>query len=125
MAGPTLEASEVLAEYERHLVSVRDLAPHTVRTYLGDVTGLLDHADRMGRSRVTDLDLRTLRSWLAQQQVTGDRGRHWLVERPRSASSPRGSPAPGASRRTSDPACVHPRHDKPFPPYCGRTKPRS
>jgi integrase/recombinase XerC len=71
MAGPTLEASEVLAEYERHLVSERDLAPHTVRAYLGDVTGLLDHADRMGRSRVTDLDLRTLRSWLAQQQVTG------------------------------------------------------
>src|SRR5690242_6089302 len=69
MAGLTSEA-EVLAEYERHLVSERDLAPHTVRAYLADIGGLLEHADRMGRG-VADLDLRTLRSWLARQQVTG------------------------------------------------------
>ena len=33
----------LLGDYERHLVSERDLAPHTVRAYLGDITGLLDH----------------------------------------------------------------------------------
>ena len=61
----------VLADYERHLVSERDLAPHTVRAYLSDVAGLLDHAARLGVDDVAALDLRTLRSWLARQQVTG------------------------------------------------------
>jgi integrase/recombinase XerC len=61
----------VLADYERHLVSQRDLALHTVRAYLSDVAGLLDHAARLGIDDVAALDLRTLRSWLARQQVTG------------------------------------------------------
>ena len=61
----------VLADYERHLVSERDLTPHTVRAYLGDVAGILEHARRMGSADVTELDLRTLRSWLAQQQTLG------------------------------------------------------
>jgi integrase/recombinase XerC len=72
--------TRVLADYERHLVSERDLAPHTVRAYLADVGGLLEHADRMGRTDVADLDLRTLRSWLAHQQVTG-RSRATLARR--------------------------------------------
>ena len=63
--------SRVLADYERHLVSERDLTPHTVRAYLGDVAGLLDHAHRMGFDEVADLDLPTLRSWLAKQQTLG------------------------------------------------------
>ena len=63
--------ARVLGGYERHLVSERDLAPHTVRAYLGDVAGLLDHAGRLGLVDVTELDLRTLRSWLAKQQTTG------------------------------------------------------
>jgi integrase/recombinase XerC len=70
----------VLADYERHLVSERDLAPHTVRAYLADVSGLLEHAGRMGRDDLTDLDLQTLRSWLAHQQVTG-RSRTTLARR--------------------------------------------
>lgn len=61
----------VLADYERHLVSERDLTPHTVRAYLGDVSSLLDHCARLGQGDVTDLDLRTLRSWLARLQTTG------------------------------------------------------
>jgi len=80
MTGATRDKPAVLAEYERHLVSERDLTPHTVRAYLADVAGLLEHADRMGRTQVTDLDLRTLRSWLAQQQVTG-RSRTTLARR--------------------------------------------
>ncbi len=71
MTSTTRDVPLVLAEYERHLVSERDLAPHTVRAYLADVAGLLEHAGRMGRGDVSDLDLRTLRSWLAHQQVTG------------------------------------------------------
>src|SRR6478752_332532 len=61
----------LLGDYERHLVSERDLAPHTVRAYLGDVAGLLDHCQRLGVTDVTDLDLRALRSWLARLQTTG------------------------------------------------------
>jgi integrase/recombinase XerC len=80
MAGATRDKPAVLVEYERHLVSERDLTPHTVRAYLADVAGLLEHAARMGRTQVTDLDLRTLRSWLAHQQVTG-RSRTTLARR--------------------------------------------
>lgn len=61
----------VLARYERHLVSERDLAPHTVTAYLGDISGLLDHAARLGLGGPDELDLRTLRSWLARQQTSG------------------------------------------------------
>jgi len=60
-----------LAAYERHLASERDLTPHTVRAYLGDVAGLLEHATALGHVDVTTLDIRTLRSWLARQQTLG------------------------------------------------------
>ncbi len=63
--------ARVLADYERHLVSERDLTPHTVRAYLADVAGLLEHASRMGQAQPGEVDLRTLRSWLARQQSTG------------------------------------------------------
>ncbi|MEX0426430.1 tyrosine recombinase XerC [Nocardioides sp. DS6] len=86
-AGETEEAAvlpETLArtvgEYERHLVSERDLTSHSVRAYVGDVTGLLEHAARLGLSDVADLDLRTLRSWLAKQQSLG-RSRTTLARR--------------------------------------------
>lgn len=63
--------ARVLADYERHLASERDLTPHTVRAYTTDVAGLLEHAARLGHSDVADLDLRALRSWLAKQQTLG------------------------------------------------------
>lgn len=63
---------KVLGEYERHLTSERDLTSHTVRAYIGDLTGLLDHAQRLGFDDVSELDLRTLRSWLAKQQSLGN-----------------------------------------------------
>jgi len=63
--------ARVLADYERHLVAERDLAVHTVRAYLADLAGLLEHAARLGHTDVDRLDLRTLRSWLAKQQTLG------------------------------------------------------
>ncbi len=60
-----------LGDYERHLASERNLTAHTVRAYIGDVAGLLDHAARLGMTDVGELDLRTLRSWLAKQQSMG------------------------------------------------------
>lgn len=70
----------MLAEYERHLISERDLTAHTVRAYLGDIASLLDHAGRLGIDNPADLDLRSLRSWLAKQQTTG-RSRTTLARR--------------------------------------------
>ena len=63
--------AEALAAYERHLVSERDLTPHTVRAYMGDVAGMLEHAAMLGHTEVGSLDVRTLRSWLAKQQTMG------------------------------------------------------
>jgi integrase/recombinase XerC len=60
-----------LAAYERHLVSERDLTPHTVRAYVGDIRSMLEQAVRLGHADVATLDLRTLRSWLATQQTLG------------------------------------------------------
>ncbi len=69
-----------LGDYERHLVSERDLSAHTVRAYIGDLASLLTHASRMGHRDVGTLDLRTLRSWLALQQTSG-RSRTTLARR--------------------------------------------
>ena len=63
--------AEALAGYERHLVSERDLTPHTVRAYLADIAGLLAHAARLGHLDVGSLDVGVLRSWLANQQSRG------------------------------------------------------
>ncbi|WP_175582700.1 tyrosine recombinase XerC [Nocardioides guangzhouensis] len=72
--------ARVLGDYERHLTSERDLTGHSVRAYVGDIAGLLDHAARLGITDVAELDLRTLRSWLAKQQTTG-RSRTTLARR--------------------------------------------
>ncbi|TIC88147.1 tyrosine recombinase XerC [Nocardioides sp. GY 10113] len=72
--------ARLLGEYERHLVGERDLAPHTVTAYLGDVGGLLEHAQRSGITEAAGLDLRLLRSWLAKQQSMG-LGRTTLARR--------------------------------------------
>ena len=63
--------ARALAEYERHLRSERDLSEHTVRAYVADVAGMLEHAAALGHAELASLDLRTLRSWLARQQTLG------------------------------------------------------
>ena len=65
------QMATALAAYERHLSAERNLAAHTVRAYVGDVLGLLRHAAALGHTDVGSLDLRTLRSWLANQQTLG------------------------------------------------------
>jgi integrase/recombinase XerC len=42
-----------------------------VRAYVGDVVSLLDHAARMGQEGPAELDIQTLRSWLARLRSTG------------------------------------------------------
>jgi integrase/recombinase XerC len=64
-------SARILADYERHLGAERDLSEHSIRAYLGDLTALLEHAAKLGIADPSDLDLRTLRSWLAKQQALG------------------------------------------------------
>lgn len=80
-SGETGEAATSLAlpaamlaardDFERHLAVERDLSAHTVRAYLGDLDQMLAHAAALGHVDVSTIDLRTLRSWLANQQTRG------------------------------------------------------
>jgi len=72
--------AQVLTDYRRHLASERDLTPHTVRAYLGDVGGMLRQATLLGHHTLDTVDVRALRSWLATQQTLG-RSRTTLARR--------------------------------------------
>lgn len=58
----------VVTNFRDHLVFRRGLRPATVRSYVSDVRSLLHHLDSRGLD-LEDLDLRTLRSWLAAQNT--------------------------------------------------------
>lgn len=88
----------VLDEYERHLRLERDLSPHTVRAYLGDIVSLLATTARLDVAVVStgrtpeppsaeaeagcldELDLVVLRGWLAELR-TGGAGRTTMARR--------------------------------------------
>ena len=59
------------AAYERHLRLELNRSPHTVRAYLADIVGLLDHVARLGGRSPAAIDLGTLRGWLAIQRNAG------------------------------------------------------
>jgi len=60
-----------LADFSRHLAAERSLSPHTVRAYQGDILSLLDFAAQQGIAHPGELDLTTLRGWLATQYASG------------------------------------------------------
>ena len=60
-----------LAEFSRHLSAERALSRHTVRAYEGDIQSLLAYAHHEGVSSPGELDLATLRGWLAGQHAAG------------------------------------------------------
>jgi integrase/recombinase XerC len=76
--------AHVVELFADHLSLERELSPHTVRAYVGDVTSLLDHARRMQLDSVDELDVRMLRSWLARQHTQGA-SRRTLARRTSSA----------------------------------------
>ncbi|WP_169808770.1 site-specific integrase, partial [Microtetraspora niveoalba] len=69
-----------ITEFERHLRVERDLSPHTVRAYRGDVAALLGHLQAAGHDRLDALDITVLREWLGGQHQAG-RSRATLARR--------------------------------------------
>ncbi|MFC7547647.1 tyrosine recombinase XerC [Plantactinospora sp. GCM10030261] len=62
---------DAVDDFARHLATVDNRSPHTVRAYVADIVSLVDHAARMGCAEPGDLDLSMLRSWLARLRTTG------------------------------------------------------
>lgn len=62
---------DALASFETHLRAERGRSPATVRAYLGDLTCLRDHAHRLGRPELGQLDVAVIRSWLARLRTQG------------------------------------------------------
>ena len=63
--------NEVRSAFEKYLEAERNLSVHTVRAYMGDLDSLLDHLERLGLKKFSDLDISHIRSWLANLQVKG------------------------------------------------------
>ena len=57
--------------FERHLLLERNRSAHTVRAYLGDVVGFLDHVSRLGGRDVRAVELAQLRGWLGVLRSRG------------------------------------------------------
>jgi site-specific recombinase XerD len=62
---------DAVDEFARYLAAERGRSTHTVRAYVADIVGLLDHAVRTGAGRPADLTIAILRSWLARLRTTG------------------------------------------------------
>jgi integrase/recombinase XerC len=60
-----------LRDFRRHLDAERALSRHTVRAYHGDIQALLAYASQCGIDEPGDLDVTTLRGWLATQHQAG------------------------------------------------------
>ncbi len=65
------ELQQTLDDYVDHLARDRDLSAHTVRAYRGDLVDLFAHLHRLGAADLSGLTVRSLRSWLANQQTRG------------------------------------------------------
>jgi site-specific recombinase XerD len=81
-APPEFDAA--LAAFDRHLRLERNLSAHTVRAYTADVADLLRHCLDLQITALDRLDVRALRSWLAEQHALG-RARTTLARRTASA----------------------------------------
>ena len=62
---------KLLTTFQHHLEVERDLSVHTIRAYMGDLTSLVEHLEKLGLSDISTLELAHLRSWLANQSVKG------------------------------------------------------
>ncbi len=63
--------ADLIDLWRHHLTVARNASPHTVRAYVGDLQQLADYLYRTGSGTLNDVDLRTLRRWLAGMHAAG------------------------------------------------------
>jgi integrase/recombinase XerC len=64
-------SNDLIAQYQEHLVLVRNLSDNSIRGYISDLNSLLDHINKLGVREFKDLELKHIRSWLAYLQSNG------------------------------------------------------
>ena len=64
-------SSELIAQYEEHLVLVRNLAENSIRGYVSDLESFLKHMEKLHIEEFSQLELTHIRSWLAELQMSG------------------------------------------------------
>ena len=64
-------SSELIAQYEEHLVLVRNLAENSIRGYVSDRESFLKHMEKLHIEEFSQLELTHIRSWLAELQMSG------------------------------------------------------
>ncbi|QNK79719.1 tyrosine recombinase XerC [Nakamurella sp. PAMC28650] len=122
---------DALDGYRRYLRSERNLSPATVAGYTADVASLLDHLTRLQPSDrrmsvgIADLDLATLRSWLAKLRSTGA-ARTSLARRAAAARSFTGwAVRTGAVRVDAGARLASPRANRSLPPILAEGQARA
>ncbi|NEA26357.1 tyrosine recombinase XerC [Actinomadura bangladeshensis] len=80
MTAVTKALEDAVADFGRHLRAERDVSPHTLRAYLGDLADLCTYAAATGVTEPAQLDVSLLRAWLARQHALG-RSRATLARR--------------------------------------------
>ena len=64
-------SAELIAQYEEHLVLVRNLAENSIKGYVSDLESFLKHSEKVGIEEFSQLELSHIRSWLAELQGSG------------------------------------------------------
>lgn len=64
-------SSELIAQYEEHLVLVRNLAENSIKGYVSDLESFLKHLEKLKIEEFSQLELTHIRSWLAELQMSG------------------------------------------------------
>jgi integrase/recombinase XerC len=77
-------AALLVADFADYLRLERGCSPHTVRAYVGDLSALFGHLDRVGEPEPEQVSLASLRTWLANMHASGA-GRATLQRRAASA----------------------------------------
>ena len=64
-------SAELIAQYEEHLVLVRNLAENSIKGYVSDLESFLKHLEKLHIEEFSQLELTHIRSWLAELQGAG------------------------------------------------------
>ena len=108
--------ADLTEAWVRHLRAERNVSANTVRAYAGDLAHLVDYLDRTGSGALAEVDLRTLRRWLAGMHAAG--AERATMQRRAAAARVFFAWAHSTGRLAADPATGlrSPRVDRRLPP---------